>query len=130
MYPSSQQQFPNSAEFLKLGNRLSATQGDNCRRSTEESFAFAEKSLEKVCGRYGIGFEISRLENHTHDGLHGGRAYCGYRSACVRVGVYASVQDNMQVNMQDKHLLVFARSCPKVKPAATVISVHGNGTRN
>lgn len=43
--------------------------GETCRRSTEESRAFAEKSLEKVCGRYGIGFQISRLENHTHDGL-------------------------------------------------------------
>lgn len=100
MYPSSQRKFP-------------------------KSFVSAEKSLEIVCGRYGIG-----LENHTHDGLDVGRVYCGYRSACVRVGVYASVQDNMQVNMQDKHLLVFAQSCPKVKPAATVISVHGNGTRN
>ena len=70
--------------------------------------------------------------------VHGGRAYCGYRSACV--------QDNMQVNMQDKPLLVLARSCPKVKPAASfqqqygtpseqhlrrpVNAVHDNGTRN
>lgn len=51
--------------------------------------------------------------------MHLGRVYCGYRSAYARIGVYVSVQDNMQVNMQDKHLLVLARSCPKVKPAAS-----------
>ena len=112
MYPSSQRKFP-------------------------KSFVSAEKSLEKVCGRYGIG-----LENHTHDGLDVGRVYCGYRSACARIGVYVSVQDYVQ----DKPLLVLARSCPKVKPAASfqqqcgtpseqhlrrpVISVHENGTRN
>ena len=44
MYPSSQRLFPKSC-------------------------VSAGKSLEKVCGRYGIGFQISRLENHTHDGL-------------------------------------------------------------
>lgn len=60
MYPSSQRKFPNSTEFSKVGNRLSAIRGETCRRSTEESCAFAEKSLEKVCGI---------LENYPHDGL-------------------------------------------------------------
>ena len=39
--------------------------------STEKSRAFAEKSLEKVCGR---------LENYPHDGLDADKIITSFRS--------------------------------------------------